>query len=429
MADPHLTLTKVIERLATSSHEPVRGLLAGALRDLARALSHRARWNDSLALYDAVLQWLVALPDPSTRAMATQLRIDRAAALVAVEEIEIAIREYREVAAEHADAESPVLRAAAALALRGEATVLDNLGRADEAIAVLRGIVDRYGGEDDEEVLDHVGLALVRIATITYQELRTPEEAITVLSEAIDRFDRFAESQLRVHAMNALHDRGFIRRQHGDANAAVRDLAAAIRLARADQDPEIQAARARAHVGKGITLQGLGRAHEARWEYQCVLLHCHRIDHPEVMLEVCNAALHLANQLRANGDPAAAIPILETVTEGGLQHDDGEVRSATAMALLLKAVAQWEAECEHEALETYEDTVSLYASDPAAAAHVAEALHNKGIRLNQLGRREESIATYDRLIDEFSELAQPEVEEWIACAAANRAEIIAALRQ
>lgn len=152
---------EVVERFAAPSDPVTREQVTKAMVNRSAVLEAEQRWKDALVAADAVLEHLASDGDlwaHEQRAMALR---SRAVALRALDRPDDAVEAYRRVHAlgDGDDVIAPV-RAQVAAAMAEHAELLHELGRDDEALALLSELETRYGADDEPQVVDVLAQAL-----------------------------------------------------------------------------------------------------------------------------------------------------------------------------------------------------------------------------------------------------------------------------
>jgi tetratricopeptide (TPR) repeat protein len=123
---------------------------------------------------------------------------------------------------------------------------------------------------------------------------------------------------------------------------------------------------------------------------------------------------------------ADAIDRGDQVVESFAEAEPQLVQERVAYALLLKGLSLEKLGRSEEGVLVYERLVARYVDSPDTKTrrHVAWALNNRAFVLKELGRREEAIASYDELIARFADSRAPEIRQRVAWAFWNKADVL-----
>jgi tetratricopeptide (TPR) repeat protein len=275
-----------------------------------------------------------------------------------------------------ADGDATALRVAEALVEKAEA--LEELQRADEALACYERVVGDLEGVTDAEATDLVEAALTGMAWVLLDEDRAPE-ALDVSEKLLARLDR--------------------------THASPEDVADALYL------------RAR-------TLSWLRRLDEAIACYDTAIAAA--LEDPEAKESLAHALRWKARALRRRGDLEAAVETVNDLVARFEDDADSAVREVVAYALgdntrYLMALQRYE-----EGLRTVELALQRRA-DLDDAEEMAAALINRVLCLHALGRTAEQITAAEELIASYVDEPDPDVRRYVADGAYHRAHALLSL--
>jgi tetratricopeptide (TPR) repeat protein len=161
------------------------------------------------------------------------------------------------------------------------------------------------------------------------------------------------------------------------------------------------------------------------------------MDSPEAAAVVLYSQIAMAEVESLIGDPAKYLRILDEAIHLYDQHSpkfglsDQIAALVVAMVLLNKGVRLGQLERPLEEIATYDDLVQRLGErpEPEIAQRVARALVYKGITLGQLERPLEEIATYDDLVQRLGERPEPEIAQQVARALVNKGVMLGQLER
>jgi tetratricopeptide (TPR) repeat protein len=262
-----------------------------------------------------------------------------------------------------------------ARALYDKAKIFAVAKKHGESVAVCEEIRKRFSRDDDEDVQHWLGEMLAGVA-VCYSALWLPDRARDAYREAVARFGDSPVARLRTFAPRALCDECVRARQARDVEASVAAAKEAARFA-SDEAPSARLWAARAMQAGGLTLERAGRAEAIR------------------SYDEAHATFH------ADADDAVrAIAVSSSFDAARVVQIAGR---------------------RDEAVARYESLATKYATDDAAAVHVAKSMLNLGVLLGELGRPAQEIAAYDRIDARFGASRRADLAYWVAAALRNKA--------
>lgn len=142
---------------------------------------------------------------PEERERVALLMFAEAARLFLVRNWGGALTEYTEIVHRFGDDVDPEMRERVVIAMQGRAECLNGLGQIEDAVAVHREFVARFG--DDPELREQVAKALIFAASRQLTLGRT-EDSIASAEEVVKRFGDAEEESLQEWVLAALEGKG-----------------------------------------------------------------------------------------------------------------------------------------------------------------------------------------------------------------------------
>ena len=273
-------------------------------------------------------------------------------------------------------------------------------GRVEEALAVWKDLVRRFGESEAADDLNEVSLALVDMGK-ALKLLNRSQEALAVWEDAARRFGGSRGPAIPRVVATALVNKASL---HLEENRPLDALAACDELLGrfgAGTAPELPGSIAAAMASRGIALAALGRLDAAVAAWSQLVERFGTSKAPEIAegigLMLVNKATALVNLGRAEEALAACDQFLERHEESN-ETAPGEI---TAVVLLSKGNALGLLDRLEEALAAWGECARRFGQSPAEQEPVAMALMNKGMALFQADRPEEALDVWGNIVQRF----------------------------
>ncbi len=371
VASRRTALSSLVEVLLADSS---REVLLGAPDAIARLPPVRSCGDvDSLA----TKPWHPQAPQERAQAMATELQLAHARALVDTGQYVAALPALHELV-RGADAlpDSPLRAASEHLS----AVVSARMGDEPAAFAGLERASTAAAAARDDEILLSVWLDLLSLLA-SHADRRQEFATVAGLVESmLTRVDASAGDRARL-----LECRARSAVAVGQVDEAVAHGLAAVALVEdAGGDPLLLA---RVHGSAGLDLQAAGRYAEAAAHFEAAIASSSQVlgaTHPQIGNDLVNLALVQPPE-QAEASLERAVAILRNAFPGG-HSDVGRALANLGLAQLNRGAF---AEAEPTLVEA---RTHLHAAHPNGHPHLARTLAVTADLLNELGRREEALA-------------------------------------
>ena len=279
--------------------------------------------------------------------------------------------------------------------------------RHGDAIAAFQEVVDRFGATRDVELDRLVGHALHGIA-LNLELIERVHESLGIYDEIIARYADSYDRVLRGHLARALIGRGVLLNglgHHEDAIRSWEDL-----VARFDGDPNFRAAVMSALERKASALRSLERVDEALPLYDEVLMRAGDSTEPALQRHVDVALSNKAFVLLLQNRLEEAIVVADATVA---RLDKSEHRADLAIAVLNLAGALVREGRLEEALDVYEDLVGRLDANPSpdVMEHLVVAVMNEVEVLGMLGRVEDADEVHTELLRRYGEAVPRALEQ------------------
>ena len=261
---------------------------------------------------------------------------------------------------------------AAARNLFNKAAALWEQNRAEDALAALEELVNRFGECETSALLEPVARALVNKG-MTLGGLDRPEEALSAYDEVVSRFGE------------------------SETLALLEKVAAAL-------------------VDKGATLGEINRPGEALEAWDEVVSRFGESETPILLEKVAAALFNKGATLGGLDRPEEALSVYDEVVSRFDESEAPALLEPVARALVNKGMTLSGLDRPEEALSAYDEVVSRFDESEATALlePVATALVNKGTTLGRLDRPGEALSAYDEVVSRFGESEPPALLEGVA---------------
>ena len=364
----------------------------------------------------------------------------------------------------------PGERAAASLR---RAELLNDLGRRAEALAACSRIIEEFGGMPETAVVVPCCQAL-RLLAHMLRQLHRPADALATLDRLVAAHGQRSEPEIREHIAQALYQRTWLIDEPA-ARCEACDFMS--ELLDAQADAAFDAWRLDARLLKAELEHHRGLPQDALATLDAAIERFDAGTDPAVVLRVARArlasvanlrelaqhtqaqvlCLQVADQIEAGLADAAPELRLEGVRALTLFFDglglDEQARRAELVGWLLERYGRdassqvrrmamvraydWAVGLRDQgdgeaALAACDRTLVTFARDTDAVVQrtVASTLLNKGyVLLEQLGRTDEALGVYEKLMNTLRDAVAPELQDMLAKATAGRQSCLKRLRK
>ena len=294
------------------------------------------------------------------------------------------------------------------LALVNMGTALRRLNRSEEALAVWDDAARRFGGNRGPAIPHAVATALVSKAFLHTEENR-PLEALAACDEFLRRFRETRIESLQSLLANALLGRNVALMALNRPNEALAACDELLGRFGASASPTLPAEVAAAMAGRGSAFIGLGRLDAAVAAWSRLAERFGSSEAPEVIVHVAMALGNKASALVQLGRPKEALAACEEVLHRYPANDHPVRRETIAAALLHKGHALGLLRRPAEAIAAWSECAQRFGSEPNEHEPVALALTSKGMALTQTDRLEEALGVWGDIVQRFETSDLPEV--------------------
>ena len=309
----------------------------------------------------------------------------------------------------------------AARNLFNKAAALWEQNRAEDALAALEELVDRFGESETPALLEPVARALVNKG-MTLGGLDRPEEALSAYDEVVSRFGESETPALLERVTEALVDKGATLGEINRPGEALEAWDEVVSRFGESETPILLEKVAAALFNKGATLGGLDRPEEALSVYDEVVSRFGESEMPALLEGVAKALFNKGMTLGGLDRPEEALSAYDEVVSRFGESETPALLEGVAKALFNKGGTLGRLDRPEEALSAYDEVVSRFeeSETPALLEQVAKALVNKGVTLGGLDRPEEELTAYDEVVSRFGESETPALLEGVAKALFNK---------
>jgi tetratricopeptide (TPR) repeat protein len=407
---------RVVGQFASTDDREIRKLVFRALSNKGSALVRLDRLNEADAAYDELSDWLGKSSTASRAAQEHRVGLVRAHAFFAAGRYEQAVAAadscLKHVGDGQSDDPDPVVKT---MLLKAEA--LSRSGRVPEAVKLLVELEERFDRVGKESVQTVVANALKRKAELLSVSGEL-EQAIEAYDDLLAHLEARPELSLQTLVVEALHGKAHALQLAARYEEALEAENKA--LARGEQDRVSGKSDALldARVGKARILGRLERVSEA------IALNDELIeqygDDPDldVQRRVANALEDKAALLFNHGRLQESVAALDDMIGRFAQARELVLRIHVARALANKAIALDRLGRLDAAIMLDDDALTRFAdaSEPEFAEVVARILSHKAACLQRLGQLNDSIAVWGEVTERFGDATSPEL-----CALAEHA--------
>ena len=340
---------------------------------------------------------------------------NKAAALWEQNRAEDALAALEELVNRFGESEAPALLEPVARALVNKGMTLGGLDRPEEALSAYDEVVSRFGESETLALLEKVAAALVNKGT-TLGRLDRPREALKAWDEIVNRFGESETPALLERVSTALFNKGATLGRldrPGEALSAYDEV-----VSRFDESEATALLEpvATALVNKGTTLGRLDRPGEALSAYDEVVSRFGESETPALLEGVARALVYKGVTLGRLDRPEEALSAYDEVVSRFGESETPALLEGVARALVYKGGTLGKLDRPEEALSAYDEVVSRFGESetPALLEGVARALVYKGVTLGGLDRPEEELSAYDEVVSRFGESETPALLEGVA---------------
>ena len=304
---------------------------------------------------------------------------------------------------------------AAARNLFNKAAALWEQNRAEDALAALEELVDRFGECETSALLEPVARALVSKG-MTLGGLDRPEEALSAYDEVVSRFGESETPALLEKVAAALFNKGATLGEINRPGEALEAWDEVVSRFGESKTPILLEKVAAALFNKGATLGGLDRPEKALSVYDEVVSRFGESEMPALLEQVARALVNKGMTLGGLDRPEEELTAYDEVVSRFGESEMSALLEPVARALVNKGVTLGGLDRPEEALSAYDEVVGQFGESeaPALLEQVAKALVNKGVTLGGLDRPEEELTAYDEVVSRFGESETPALLEGVA---------------
>jgi tetratricopeptide (TPR) repeat protein len=391
--------------------ETVRRAQAAAdILNRGTELDDGGRWNEACAAYDQIVGEFGGVGDPF-RSLAVEASISKWLMLRRLDQPEAARTAFDEIQRfEPSMEDEPKAYAGHVRTLRKGADRLRKRGAPDQAILAYDDLLARFNdrpgiAKEVAFVLLDKGLALSRTGR--------PVEIISLADETTKRFEGDEDDRIRTVVGLLLSLKGSALAQVGRNNEALDAVELFLKLYDGDLE-DVQAMVPRMLLLRGAVLGELARNEDAVKAYEIVVQRFGDSDDVTLRDHVADALVGIARVMFKAGSFDESLRAYDDV----LTRSRGagpELNPQAAAASLGKAASLSRLGRMEDALDTYDETITSYASDfsPAVRRTVIWATLSKVGALAALGRYDECQETLELAISTYEDELPPVMSEWL----------------
>jgi tetratricopeptide (TPR) repeat protein len=421
----HVGLKILVEEQGTSRHDvsPASSAIFERLSaasksfDSAIDMMERGEFRDALSIIDQSIASLRAADGIPALSIALFI-VSRGIVLGQIGDAEAAIGSLNEALAEFDKSGSSDLSHIVAFALNYKAKCLADLSRFEEAIAASHDLLERLAASNDHKLNVEVARALI-FKGQGLLRLDRLDESVSTFHQVVNRFGMSKDSELQIEVARAMARIATALRaheKHEDVLVVVAEL-----LARfgSSEEPYIRAEVADALGVKATSLSALERTEEATKVFDEALSVIRLI--PERLSLLFSILLRKAAALGRMRRYEDAIAVCDEIDERFSENSaflEGWVKAWTFKAVVLNELGQRE-----EALATYQDILTRLAAANGAelVSTLPRVFMGHASTLEILGRFQEAVSSYDEVLGRFGAVA--DVRELVVEALIKRGNI------
>ena len=362
--------------------------------------------------------------DASPEVMAARNLFDGAFALWKQNRAEDALATLDELVDRFGESETPAILEGVAMALFNKGVTLGRLDRLEEALNAWDEVVSRFGKSKAPTLLKPVAKALFNKG-MALGRLDCPEEELSAYDEVVNRFGESETPAILEQVAKALFNKGMALGRHDrseEALATYDEVLSRFGESETPPTPPLLEQVAVALVNKGLALDGLRRPEEALTAYDEVVSRFGESETPAILEGVAKALLNKGMALGRLDRPEEALTAYDEVVIRFGKSKAPTLLEGIAKALVNKGVTLGGLDRLEEALTAYDEVVSRFGESeaPPLLERVATALVNKGATLGRLNRSEEALDACDEIVSRFGESETPALLESVAAALFNK---------
>ena len=326
----------------------------------------------------------------------------RALALVEDDRLQDVVAVLDEIIRTLGKSDSPTDREQVPLALVNKGNVLAMLGRAEEALQLWSDVTERFGGDNQSEVLTMIANAQTNRGVLLEQSGRY-EEALAVWQQIEDRFGTSDQPE-----WVALVARSFVQRctdlfKLNRTEEALSTCDRAMDRFEKSDVPDVVDAVAAVLFNKGVGLIAAQRNEEALAVWDEIERRFGNNDEPEISKLVAWALVNKGFTLTYTDRCEDAVGVWNEVVRRFGKGDTFLYHEAIAKAALNRMLVLDLLNRPDEALEACDEIFRRFGSsnEPYGDEAVAQALVRKGTLLVGLDRTEEGFVVWDEVVQRF----------------------------
>ncbi|MCW2985265.1 MAG: repeat-containing protein [Conexibacter sp.] len=252
-----------------------------------------------------------------------------------------------------------------------------------------------------------------------FVESRQLDRALETFDAVMLRFAAHPDPYTRSVAADALIGKAWVLEGLDRVDEALTVFEEAVGLAGDAADPDLRSSRAFAEYGRGYVLNRLGCFEDAAValaDFFNAFVH----DPPAGGIQpVVDAELLLGGLALHFGHPDKAIETYDDLVDRFGRLDSVGVQASVTRALFSKAVILGDGGRFDEALATCDDMVlrlSTWPDEAGLEIELALGLSGRGRWLRALGRHDEAVEAYRKVVERFAEGDDPEINARLAFA-------------
>jgi tetratricopeptide (TPR) repeat protein len=288
--------------------------------------------------------------------------------------------------------EAPELDEPVAQALFSKGSVLAAGGEIGEAAATYREVVSAYGDDPDLRLRELAASALLQEADIRGQ-LDGADAELAVYREVEERFGGDSATAIKVQVAHATVTRAWLLAEVGRVAEALAAYEELVSQVGAETDGRLVGYLSRGLFGRAYELARLGRLEEAIQAYGDLAERMRDETSEEVRNRVIRGLDNKRVDLEMLGRDSEALAVVDDLL--GRLHDDapGSIDERSASLLLRKALLLDRLGRPDEAVEVLETVAELADGEVGGRARLVAAA-----MLGRSGHHEEALAAYDQIL-------------------------------
>ena len=311
--------------------------------------------------------------------------------------------------------------------LLGDGIELSNQDRHEDALAMYRKIVSRFGESNVPSTLESVAVALYN-SGVTFGKLGRHREELETCDEVRRRFGSGAAHSAPELVAGALLNKGGVLRLLNRPVEAIAAYDEALQQCGDRQALTFVAYSAAALLNRGTTLAALNQRDEELAAYEELLRRFGENDVPDVLLSIAQALVNKGIALRALDRPEEALAAYDDMLRRFGGSETPILLEGVARALINKGVALHTLNRTAAALAAYDEALRhLHGEVPRDHEALARTMLYRGGTLGALDRLDEELAACDEVMRRFRNSESRLVVELVLQAAVGKVRAFAKL--